>query len=69
MQSTDARRQNIVDKLRSLSPDRIAEVEDFVDFLRSRQVERELTKANTLLAEAAFRAVWENSDDADYDRL
>ncbi len=69
MQSADAQRQNIVEKLRGLSPDRIAEVEDFVDFLRGREAERELTKASTLLAEAAFRAVWENSDDADYDRL
>lgn len=69
MQSADDQRQNIVDKLLSLSPDRIAEVEDFIDFLRAREAERGLTRTSTLLAEAAFRAVWENSDDADYDRL
>jgi erythromycin esterase-like protein len=67
--SGDAQRQAIAEKLRSLPPERVAEVEDFVDFLRTREADRQLTRAGTRLAEASFRAVWDNPDDADYDRL
>lgn len=56
-------------KIRSLPPERVAEVEDFVDFLRQRDEDRSLTDAAARLSEAAFRRIWENDDDADYDRL
>ena len=58
-----------LEKLRSLSPDKLAEVEDFVDFLRQRSDDRKLAHAATKLAEDAFRNVWDHPDDADYDRL
>ncbi len=67
--SGDAQRQAIAEKLRSLPAERVAEVEDFVDFLRTREADRQLTRAATRLAEASFHAVWDNPDDADYDRL
>jgi hypothetical protein len=47
----------------------VAEVEDFIDFLRSREQERALVRAATLVAEPAFREVWDNDEDAVYDRL
>jgi len=56
-------------KIRRLPPERVAEVEDFVDFLRLREEGRQLTEAVTRLSEAAFARVWDNPDDADYDRL
>ena len=37
--------QTILDKLRQLPPERLAEVEDFVDFLRTREGDRALTQA------------------------
>ena len=52
-----------------LPPEKVAEVEDFVDFLRQRNDERRLTQAAAKLSEKAFRKVWDNPDDADYDRL
>jgi hypothetical protein len=61
--------QSLIDKLKTLSPDRVAEVEDFVDFLRSRERERALMRAATRFAEPAFAAVWDNDEDAAYDRL
>ncbi len=62
--------QTILQKLRHLPPERLAEVEDFVDFLAHRQAEeRGLTQAVGQLATAAFARVWDNSADADYDRL
>ncbi len=59
----------IIEKLRMLPPDRVAEVEDFVDFLRARSEERGLLNAGARLSEAAFQTIWDNPDDADYDRL
>jgi hypothetical protein len=56
-------------KIRSLPPERVSEVEDFVDFLRQKSDDRVLSHAATRLSEAAFRKVWDNPDDADYDRL
>ncbi len=56
-------------KIKTLPPERVAEVEDFVDFLRSRDEEQQLTRAASRLSEAAFAQVWDHPDDADYDRL
>jgi hypothetical protein len=61
--------QSLLDKLRRLRPERQAEVEDFVDFLESRDQERRLAEAAAKASEPAFRAVWDNDADADYDRL
>jgi hypothetical protein len=61
--------QVILEKLRHLSPERVAEVEDFVDFLRTRHDERLTTRAASRAAEPAFARVWENEDDAAYDAL
>jgi len=61
--------EELVAKIRSLPPERVAEVEDFVDFLRLRDEEQRLTQAASKLSDAAFARVWENPDDADYDRL
>ena len=59
----------LLEKIRSLPPEKVAEVEDFVDFLRQRDEDWRLTRAATQLAENAFQKVWDNEDDADYDRL
>jgi hypothetical protein len=61
--------EELLEKIRRLAPQRVAEVEDFVDFLRQRDEGGRLTNAAARLSEAAFAKVWENPDDADYDRL
>lgn len=61
--------QPILEKLRQLPPERVAEVEDFVDFLRTRGADRDTTRAATKAAEPAFSKVWDNPDDAAYDNL
>jgi len=59
----------LMEKIRKLPPERVAEVEDFVDFLRERHENRRLVEATTKLSELAFRKVWDNPDDAEYDKL
>ena len=59
----------LIDKIRSLPPEKVAEVEDFVDFLKMRDEDRVVTHAAMRLSEEAFRQVWDNPDDAEYDRL
>ena len=62
--------QRILEKLRQLPQERLAEVEDFVNFLAHREAdERGLTHAAGQLATTAFTRVWDNPADADYDRL
>jgi len=61
--------QAIIEKIRALPPERVAEVEDFVDFLRMRGDDRRLTQAATKLSEEAFQKIWDNPDDAEYDQL
>jgi hypothetical protein len=61
--------EELFEKIKRLPPDKLAEVEDFVDFLRQRDDDRRLAHAATKLSEDAFRKVWDNPDDADYDRL
>lgn len=60
--------ESLVEKLRGLPVERVAEVEDFVDFLRARD-ERELVGMAMRASERSFAAVWDNADDAEYDQL
>ncbi|CAG0969989.1 hypothetical protein BURK2_01225 [Burkholderiales bacterium] len=64
-----ATEQVLIEKIRQLPPQRLAEVEDFVDFLRTREDEQRLVHAAGKASEASFAAVWENDEDAAYDRL
>lgn len=59
----------LIRKIRDLPAERIAELEDFVDFLRLRAADQALTLAAGRLSEDALRRVWDNPDDAEYDRL
>ena len=69
VRSTVVSDQTLIEKIRSLPPQRVAEVEDFVDFLKLRDEELRFTRAAAKLSEDAFRRVWDNPDDAEYDRL
>ncbi|MEI7466007.1 MAG: hypothetical protein WCJ87_11725 [Burkholderiales bacterium] len=59
----------LVKKLEGLSPARLAEVEDFIDFLKNRDADRALTQAAMAASEPTLKAIWENPEDAAYDRL
>jgi len=61
--------KSLIEKIRSLPPEKLVEVEDFVDFLKMRDEDRLVTHAATTLSEDSFRQVWDDPDDAEYDRL
>ncbi len=61
--------QLLIEKLKSLSPQLRAQVEDFVDFLKSREDEQRLTTIAARASDPTFKEVWDNPDDAEYDRL
>jgi hypothetical protein len=61
--------QILFDKIKQLPPQRLAEVEDFVDFLRALEDDRCLAHAAAQASEPSFVQVWDNDDDAAYDRM
>ena len=61
--------QILIEKIRQLPPQRLAEVEDFIDFLRAREEEQRLTQAAAQVSQPALAAVWDNDEDAAYDKL
>lgn len=69
MATTPAPHERLIEKIRSLPPGRMSELEDYVDFLSSRVCDPALVEAFTGCSEAAFREVWDNDEDAVYDRI
>jgi hypothetical protein len=61
--------QSLFEKIQTLPPDRRAEVEDFVDFIRLREQERALVRSAASVSAPAFAVVWSNHDDDVYDAL
>jgi hypothetical protein len=59
----------LIEKLNTLPMDRLAEVEDFVDFIRQRDQDRALVRAAGAASAPAFAAVWDNPEDDAYDAL
>lgn len=64
-----ATEQGLIEKIKQLPPQRLAEVEDFVDFLRTREDDQRFSQAAAKIAEPSFAAVWSNDEDAAYDRM
>lgn len=64
-----ATQQALIAKIATLPPQRLAEVEDFVDFLRTREDDKQLTQQAMQASSPAFARVWDNEADAAYDRL
>jgi hypothetical protein len=68
-QDVSHREVALMEKIRALPPERVHEVEDFVDFLKLRDEDRQLIRVAARLSEKAFHDVWDNPEDAAYDRL
>ena len=59
----------LIEKIYALSPERLAEVDDFVEFLRQREQQRLSTNSAAKISEPVFTKIWDNSDDEAYDAL
>jgi hypothetical protein len=62
-------RNQLLEKISRLPPERVAEVEDFVDFIAQRDTDRGLVRASARASEAAFGKAWSNPEDDVYDRM
>ena len=60
--------KELIEKIKGLPPDKLAEVVDFVDFLAHRD-DRLLVQAASRISEPSFAKVWDNPEDAEYDNL
>ena len=61
--------QMLIEKIRTLPRERVLELEDFINFLRQCSEDRHLSRAAAKLSEKAFQEVWDNPEDAEYDKL
>ncbi|HEX5235383.1 MAG TPA: hypothetical protein VFW25_08640 [Silvibacterium sp.] len=61
--------RSTAERIQTLSAEQVAQVEDFIDFLRFRAQEREITRGATALSESSFQTIWANPEDDAYDAL
>ena len=61
--------EQVVQKLLALTPDRIEQVGDFIDFLSRRDRGKQLTRAAMTVSESRLNTLWDNPDDSEYDKL
>jgi len=59
----------LIEKIEALPAERIAEIEDFVDFIRLREQQRALTQAAAAASAPALAVIWSNPEDDVYDAL
>ena len=59
----------IAEKVKSLTSEQLAEVETFIEFIRYRSHDRELTHSAAAASIPAFEAIWDNPEDTAYDAL
>jgi len=65
----NAAASTLTEKIQSLTDEQLVEVEDFVEFVRLRRLERGQTRVAATASAPAFEAVWDNPEDAAYDAL
>lgn len=69
MTPSNDREKILIEKIRTLSPEKITQVVDFINFISQKDSERRLIQATNRLAEPTFKKVWNNSEDDIYDNL
>jgi hypothetical protein len=61
--------ERVTEKIQSLTPEQLAEVEQFVEGLKDWRADRALVRAAATASTPAFAAVWDNPEDDAYDAL
>lgn len=62
-------RNTLSEKIQTLSAEQIAEVADFVEFLRFRAQDREISRAAAKVSVPSLEVIWNNPEDDAYDAL
>ena len=75
-QITSVNARLLIQKIQSLPPERVAEVDDFVEFLQlqmqksqAQTHDRTIAGATSRASEPSFAKVWDNAEDEAYDAL
>ena len=61
--------QALLAKIQALPRERIAEIEDFVEFIAARERDRSLARAAAASSAPSFAEIWNNPEDDAYDAL
>jgi hypothetical protein len=72
MQVDSTTEQRVIEKIRGLFPEQMLQVEEFIDSLYKKDTnvtDYEITFAATKLSEPTFQKIWDNPEDAEYDKL
>ncbi|MEO6326067.1 MAG: DUF2281 domain-containing protein [Thermoanaerobaculia bacterium] len=69
MSSQNPHDDTLLQKLHALPPEKLTEVEDFIEFLLQRDDDNQLRQAAMRMSEPALRDAWDNPEDAAYDQL
>ncbi|MEH1871118.1 toxin-antitoxin system, antitoxin component, Xre family protein [Nostoc sp.] len=69
MQTDSISEQRLLKKIRQLPPEKVLLVEDFIDSLDQQNTDHRLTFAAAKLSEPVMLKIWDNPDDAEYDKL
>ncbi|HBF12858.1 MAG TPA: toxin-antitoxin system, antitoxin component, Xre family protein [Deltaproteobacteria bacterium] len=68
-QDSSTNSDSLVNKIKSLPPDALSEVLDFIEFLIQKNKKSSLTTMASRASEPTFEKEWDNPDDAEYDKL
>ena len=60
---------SLIEKIKALPPERLDEIEDFVDFISLRAQDRSFARVTAATSEAVFAKIWSNPDDDAYDAV
>lgn len=69
MQADQMQEQRVIEKLRQLVPEQMLLVENFIDSLKAQNSDAAITLAAAKLSETVLQQIWDNQDDAEYDKL
>lgn len=69
MLTQNIQKNDLIQKIQVLPKEKLAEVEDFIDFLLQKDNDRRLTKMASKMSESAFQKIWDNPEDSEYDKL
>ncbi|MEH2412268.1 toxin-antitoxin system, antitoxin component, Xre family protein [Nostoc sp.] len=69
MQAYSISEQRLLEKIQKLPPEQVLLVEDFIDSLDQQNTDHSLTFAAAKLSEPLLLKIWDNPDDAEYDKL